>query len=479
MKRSNLNDNQLQLNDSNAIITFNDEQYEAIKKIRLSLLNKTSTFFTLAGYAGTGKSTVIKKIIDEYRRGVVVTAPTHKAKKVIMRTTGKSGQTLSKLLGLRPDVMLEDFNPNDPQFNPIAVPRITDYNLVIIDEASQVNSSLYDLIVRKTVDSKTKVLFMGDPAQIPPVGERASVVFDQTSNEIFWLKKIERQDDGNPLIPIYDNLRNNLYNLDGGFNRITKINSKGEGVIFTVNREEFREHVLNGYSSSEYKKNNDFCKLIAWKNKTVMLSNHIIRQNLFENSDDVVQVGDVLMGYRTIINEKMSGNIIENSADYVVIDRSNLEKNKYKLYGYNIRVREDLYNNHYYYVNLFIVDTKNEDNLHNYAELHDRLRDDAKKNKGLWKLYYQFRRDNILMRSIYWYRDGLQRSNYDVIVKDMDYGYALTCHKAQGSTYSHVFIIETDINDNEKIKERNQIRYVAFTRPTTSAVVLSNKIDIL
>src|SRR5271157_3562996 len=97
-------DNQLLLS-SGKLITFNTEQFEGLSKIKLWLKDK-KTFFTLAGYAGTGKSTMIKKVLDFYRYGVVVSAPTHKAKKVIMNMTNKEGQTLHGLLGLRPDVDL-------------------------------------------------------------------------------------------------------------------------------------------------------------------------------------------------------------------------------------------------------------------------------------------------------------------------------------------------------------------------------------
>ena len=62
--KNKIEDNQLLL-PSGKIITFNDEQYEGIQKIRKWLKDKSKTFFTLAGYAGTGKTTVIKKILDE------------------------------------------------------------------------------------------------------------------------------------------------------------------------------------------------------------------------------------------------------------------------------------------------------------------------------------------------------------------------------------------------------------------------------
>ena len=168
-KKKKINDilhlkvNQMML-PTGKVITFNDEQYEGINKIR-SWLKNGQAFFTLAGYAGSGKSTIIKKILDEYQHNVVVSAPTHKAKKVLMNTTGMNAQTLHSLLGLRPDVDLDSFNPNDPEFGSIAEPKIGDYDFVVIDEASMINQDLYNMIVEKTKETKVKVLFMGNPTR--------------------------------------------------------------------------------------------------------------------------------------------------------------------------------------------------------------------------------------------------------------------------------------------------------------------------
>lgn len=470
-----IDDNQLLL-PSGKLITFNNEQFEGLNKIKSWLKNR-DTFFTLAGYAGTGKSTMIKKVLDFYRYGVVVSAPTHKAKKVAMNMTGKDGQTLHSLLGLRPDVDLDNFNPNDPKFNPIAIPRITDYNFVIIDEASMINLELYELIQDKTKNSRTKVLYMGDPAQIPPVGEKESAVFSQENNQSHWLTKIERQNDTNPLAFIYDALRNNLNRLDGGFERRSNMNELGEGVIFTINKREFRNAILDKFSSNEFKKDTDFCKVIAWRNETIMKSNKVIRSELLSNTTDVVEVGDILMGYRSITDEKQRHNIIENSADYRVILKSNLEENQYGIKGFRVQLREDLARGQFKHQDVFIIDSNDFENLHLYAQMHDFFRDMGKSNKKMWNKYYEFRRNNLLMVTIDKYKNGLYRSTADVIVKDLDYGYAITGHKSQGSTYSHVFVMENDINDNWVLKERNQIKYVALTRPSLTATVLTTKID--
>jgi hypothetical protein len=461
------------------LITFNDEQFEGLRKIRHWLKNG-QTFFTLAGYAGTGKTTCIKKILEEHRGGVVVSAPTHKAKKVVMNTTGKDGQTLHSLLGLRPDVDLDNFNPNDPKFNPIAPPRITDYNFVIIDEASMINQELYDLILKEVKGEGTKVLFMGDPAQIPPVGEKESVVFNQENgvNEFHQLTKIERQNDTNPLAFVYDALRNNLTKLDGGIIRKSHMNELGEGVIFTVDKRKFRQAILNKFKSEEFKKDTDYCKVIAWRNETVMASNKVIRTELFGEKTDIIEVGDVLMAYRSVSAEgKNWYNIIENSADYRVVEKSGLEENQYAIKGYRVKLREDVARGEFKFQDVFIIDADDHKNLHLYGQMHDFFRDMGKSNKKLWTKYYDFRRSNLLMKTIDKYANGQLRPNGEVIVKDLDYGYAITGHKSQGSTYSHVFVMENDINANWVIKERNQIKYVALTRPSISATVLTTKID--
>lgn len=475
MKKS-INDNQLLLHNGK-IITFNDEQTEGLSKIRNWLKSKNENYFTLKGYGGTGKSSIIKKIIDEYRGSVIVSAPTHKARKVIENTTGLEGKTLHSLLGLRPDVDLSDFNPNDPQFNPIAIPKIHEYNFVIIDEASMINKELYELIYDTIKGShNTKVIFIGDPAQIPPVGEKESYVFSNEFSNSHQLTKIERQKDTNPLIFVYDDIRNNLNSYDGGFKRKTEINKYGEGIVFLNEKEEFRKKVMEKFKSNEFKKNSDHSKLIAWRNITVSASNTVIRNELFGNQNDVIVVGDILMGYRTVSKNQYNV-IIENSADYRVVEKSELKKNKYDLYGFDVKLREECGNGKFLFKDVFIIDVKNADNLHNYAERHDRLRDEAKLHKNLWNLYYKFRAANLLMQNITTYRDNKKRSSYDMISKDLDYGFAITAHKCQGSTYDHVFIMLDDIQLNQNIKERNQILYVALTRPSKTATILSNKID--
>lgn len=466
-----VNDNQLKL-PSGDIITFNDQQYEGVNKIR-SWLPTNKKFFTLSGYAGTGKSTIIKKIIDEFGGNLVVSAPTHKAKKVVMKTTGQPGETLHKLLGLRPDLDLDNFNPNNPEFNQIALASIGDYHLVIIDEASMINLDLFEMIKNEVMHFTTKVLFMGDIAQIPPIGEKISAVFVNEVGEFHQLTQVMRQKDGNPIFPIYDNLRNNLDKFNGGIVRKTAVNENGEGIYFLRKKGEFRDRLIKIFDTVDFRNSFDFAKLIAWRNTTVMESNQIIRELIYGKEVRFLEIGDVLMAYRSIRNARQFANIIDNSTDYRIDAVSKRYQNEFDLWGYKATLSEELPDGTVMRKSLFIVDNTDHDNIHNYAEIHDGLKMMAKSDKSLWKKYYAFRRESIIMMTIKHYRDGSTRPNEEVIAKDMDYGYAITAHKSQGSTYSHVFVLEDDMSLNQKIKEMNQIKYVSFTRPTTTATVLT------
>jgi len=255
------------------------------------------------------------------------------------------------------------------------------------------------------------------------------------------------------------------------------MNDIGEGVIFTYDRDYFKDLVLKKYRSEEFKKDLDFAKVIAWKNTTVQGANRSIRNELFGKKSDAIENGDILMGYRSVRSSNARYNIIENSQDYRVVSKTEKSQNKYGIMGWQVTLREALPHGKFKNRNVFIVDCNDHDNLHRYGELHDDFKEIGVRREmvGSWGKYYAFRRDNILMKTINKFRSGSPRSKKETIVKDMDYGLAITAHKSQGSTYSHVFVMEYDMDENWLIKERNQLKYTSLTRPTTSAVVLINE----
>ena len=160
-----------------------------------------------------------------------------------------------------------------------------------------------------------------------------------------------------------------------------------------------------------------------------------------------------------------------------MVEKSNLEENKYEIKGYHVKLREDLAKKEFKFVDIFIINSNDHENLHQYAEMHDFFRDMGISNKKTWNKYYEFRRHNLLMVTIEKFRNGMLRNSSDVIKKDLDYGFFLTIHKSQGSTYQHVMVMENDLNLNWNVIERNKLRYVAFSRPEKTCTVLTTKID--
>ena len=75
------------------------------------------------------------------------------------------------------------------------------------------------------------------------------------------------------------------------------------------------------------------------------------------------------------------------------------------------------------------------------------------------------------------HKNGMIRNTGDIITKDLDYGFFITAHKCQGSTYSHAFIMANDIEENRNIREKNKILYVAMSRPEKTCTVLTSKLD--
>ena len=120
----------------------------------------------VTGGPGTGKTTTLKQTLDACDRdgiSYVLAAPTGKAAIRIQQTTGRSAQTIHRLLEYHPD------EKGDLHFHRNATyPLETD--LVIIDEASMVDVPLGARLFEAIRPEKTRVVFMGDVDQLPSVG---------------------------------------------------------------------------------------------------------------------------------------------------------------------------------------------------------------------------------------------------------------------------------------------------------------------
>ena len=117
-------------------------------------------FCTLEGYAGTGKTFIMKYFIENIiDKTWTISAPTHKALRVLENTVNHKGKTLHSLLGLKPNVDLATFDPTNPQYDQLSDLKIVNYKIILLDECSMVNTGLFNRITKVCANHKIKVLY--------------------------------------------------------------------------------------------------------------------------------------------------------------------------------------------------------------------------------------------------------------------------------------------------------------------------------
>lgn len=118
----------------------------------------------ITGGAGTGKTTVIRTIIDRLTGNTVLCAPTGKAAARITEATGRKAYTVHSACGLFPS------DADDEEFGSSGRPPLVQTaDTVIVDEASMLDDALLAGLCKK-IRPHTRLILVGDPNQLPPVG---------------------------------------------------------------------------------------------------------------------------------------------------------------------------------------------------------------------------------------------------------------------------------------------------------------------
>lgn len=495
-----------------------NDQQQALERLD-KFYNSDNLSFVLSGAAGTGKTFILDRFMRYINnKRIVVSAPTHKAVRVVERMTGKKGHTLQHLHGLRPNFNLSSFDIDKVKFDTIGEDKFRYFSTIINDEASMVSSSLFELNSIRSKQYNTKVLYVGDKFQLPPVSsDRQSIVFDL--NNGYELTEIVRQEKGNPLLELLGILREDVPNNTSLFldEIMSNTNRLHDDIGYSsLLLPEFIKSVEDTFTSGNLEKNVNYCRILCWTNMAVLTWNKFIRNKILNTPDTIICEDDLLTSYNTIVDDFFSP-IITNSDDYVVVALFP-KQSEHGFNGYQVTLRslED-----YRESTVFIVDHKDDTwiNFYNKLEqLHeDAIYADSRDRSKRFKEYYKFKnlyislikfplvddRDDVNnfivnMRKTQYAYNNIPASelmqfynNKDNIrawvEKDMDYGFALTVHKSQGSTYNTVFVNVLDIayyNSNKRnpvsdtrnypyAKEmRNKLLYTAMTRASNKAIML-------
>ena len=171
------------------------------------------TPFVLSGYAGTGKTTLSRHLLQQVEAlgwCWTVVAPTHKAVGVLRQQLALGGlqptwypSTIHRLLRLKLKRQGDLERCEETEQTAAALENLA---LVLVDEASMVDSTLLEIALRCAHPFRTRLVFVGDPAQLPPVGEPQSPVFALSRAASACLTEVVRHQ--GPVLQLATGLRN-------------------------------------------------------------------------------------------------------------------------------------------------------------------------------------------------------------------------------------------------------------------------------
>lgn len=474
----------------NLPLSLNDQQKSALYELE-KFIEDYGTEITLSGYAGTGKSTIIgifSKWLDHRigRGNIVYTAPIHRANVITKQNNPNANvYTLSALFGFTPDtdeaMERESLDLRELEFRSKNQVKYEPGQLIIIDEASMVQDGLYEYIQKIIAKDGVSVIYVGDSAQLRPVkSDHISKVFTSDGVPQITLTKVERTGD-NPILKEATRLRRGE-----GLSYQTDINDKGQGVLYTSNDTVINENLKQIISSEEFNADPLHFRVITATNAAAATYNSKIRSLRYGKFAKPFVKGDILMGYSNKLRKPDGSYRLINSMDYIVqnvrdttvkfrTDKGTIEFKAFKL---SIRpigntIMDDFH--------ITVIDKNEPDSkLFEIVEYKDKL----------WRMAKEAKQDKQISK----YRDLVQMAfNIDnelnitknlednqgrlKIRKAIDYGYAQTVWKSQGSTYSKVLILSNEIDTfgygRDVMQLRNELRYVAVSRAKNFVIINS------
>jgi len=306
-----------------------------------------------------------------------------------------------------------------------------------------INSDICNRISR--LRRKLKVVFMGDTAQLPPVGEKSSQAFDMIRDNYIMLTEQMRQ--ANELNPMHKLLAAMRDSVDSGvvvdysqFVGQVQTDTGKNGVVTTGNIKQFEAWIKGAF-----KRGDSHCAVIAWYNNRIDYFNAMIHDYLYPNSDAHC-LGETMTFQRGFKVGPVRNAVSATNGSTLVIEYLELKKEKIVIGSQRVLLDCVLINGS------FLTPCNRSEFNYWLSQLQDKLNKSG--NAGCdysWGEFY------------------LLREHF----ADLRHSYCITAVKSQGSTYDNVFI---DIPNVQQMPagqvEKNRCLYTAISRARHNAILL-------
>lgn len=452
-------------------INLTNDQHHALEKLN-AFLESDDRVFILQGYAGSGKTTLLKGFVEYLKsleKKYQLMAPTGRAAKVINQKTGFESTTIHK--GIYSFEELQEIeqseDKNDVSFlYQYKIRNNLDVNdsILIVDEASMVSDILsqeefyrfgsgrllLDLITYGRIRESTtssKIIFIGDPAQLPPIGMNFSPALDSqylsktynVSVSQVEMKEVKRLDANNGILHSATKIRQCL--TSGYFNDFDLRENNRD--IFNPAYQDFLE---------TYKAQQDLKIIICYKNKTALDLNRAIRRDKFGDDLPIHATDTVIIGGNNYRLGIMNG-------EFAVVSEASpsVESREVKFYDKGGRTQSVRLT--WRSISLVLPDENNQPKtisgfiLENYLYGDNYLKPEEQR-----ALYIDFKnRHPKLKKGTEEFKEAIINDEYFNCIL-LKYGYAVTCHKAQGGEWANAFVfwdIGTQANFNFYETEHN------------------------
>ena len=433
--------------------------------------------FLLCGYAGTGKTSLISALVrtlEQLERKTVLLAPTGRAAKVFSGYSGKSAHTIHKCIYRQKSIL-------DGNTFTLAENRAQN-TLFIVDEASMISNegnsiggtgALLDDLVEFVYSGRgCSLLLLGDTAQLPPVGEQLSPALTESYLRSMFLNvtrmeltQVMRQLDNSGILYNATTLRQSIAAEDTY--SLPQIKLDGFEDIDNVHGDELIEAIESSYNKAGMDETIILCR----SNKRANVYNEGIRRRILYREEELSR-GDMLM----IVKNNYYWREVLGKEDKTLLEKLDFIANGDMAEIVRVNGTEEMYGFRFADVTLSLIDY--EDCEMDIKILLDTLtsespsltREESERLfTAVWEDYPEIRSKRKRMEEV--------RNNPYYNALQVKYGYAVTCHKAQGGEWKRVFIDQGYISEDMINPDYYRWLYTAFTRASEKLHLVNWKIE--